>query len=113
MSLIESNLKSYGVFDDPYLTGEILTEYFHWKMLNLSMQINHVSVNVALLTDSCLGLCKTEESCFLEAGSCQQMGEKLAEVSQEAQGFGLLSNMLTIVNSDNVDLKIIVIIQII
>lgn len=41
------------------------------------------------------------------------MEEKLAEISQEAQDFGLLCNMLTIVNSDNVDLKIIVIIQII
>lgn len=67
MSLRESNLKSYGVFDDPYLTEEILIEYFCWKMLNLPTRINHESVNVALLTDSCLGLCKTEESCFPEA----------------------------------------------
>lgn len=29
------------------------------------------------------------------------MGEKLVEVSREAQAFGLLGNMLTIVTSDN------------
>lgn len=67
MSLIENNLKSYGVFDDPYLIGEILIEHVCWKMLNLSMRISHASVTVALLTDSCLGLCKAEESCFPKA----------------------------------------------
>lgn len=66
--------------------GEILTEYFCWKMfkLNLSMRKNHVGLNVALFTDNCLGLCKTEKWRFPEVEGMLENGKKLAEVSQEA-----------------------------